>query len=122
VGLGASPRQGEVWLASLDPTVGHEQAGRRPVVIISVDELNRSRADLVLAMALTTTDRAQRLHWAIEPPEGGLRRRSFAMPEMTRAISHRRLLQRFGVVEAATLTELCHRLHLLTRPPTREAP
>ena len=91
---------------------GFEQTG---------EELNHSRAELVLAMALTTTDRAQRLHWAIDPPEGGLRRRSFAMPEMTRAISHRRLLQRFGEVEAATLIELCHRLHLLTRPPTREA-
>lgn len=90
------------------------------MVIVSVDQLNRSRAELVLAMPLTTVDRAQRLHWVIEPPEGGLHRRSFAMPEMTRAISHRRLLERFGEVEAATLAELCRRLHLLTRPPSRE--
>ena len=47
---GASPRQGEVWPGSLDPTVGHEQAGRQTIVIISVDDLNRSRAELVLVV------------------------------------------------------------------------
>ncbi len=115
--VGAAPRQGEVWLADLNPTVGHEQAGRRPVVIISVDELNRSHAALVLAVALTTSERAQRLHLPVEPPEGGLHRRSFAMPEMTRAISHQRLVQRVGELRPATLAELCRRVHLLTRPP-----
>jgi len=40
------------------------------------------------------------------------------MPEMTRAISHQRLRQRFGEVRPATLAELCRRVHLLTRPPT----
>ncbi|MGH2873219.1 MAG: type II toxin-antitoxin system PemK/MazF family toxin [Solirubrobacteraceae bacterium] len=115
--VAVAPRQGEVWLANLDPAIGHEQAGRRPVVIISVDELNRSRAELVLAIPLTTTERAQRLHWMIDAPEGGLHRRSFAMPEMTRAISHRRLVQRFREVGSATLAELCRRVHLITRPP-----
>lgn len=33
-------RTGEVWLATLDPTVGHEQGGRRPVVIVSSTGFN----------------------------------------------------------------------------------
>jgi len=41
------PRRGEVWLADLGPTRGHEQAGRRPVLIISDDIFNRGPADLV---------------------------------------------------------------------------
>jgi len=34
-------KRGEVWLVSLDPTSGHEQRGRRPVLIVSPDPFNR---------------------------------------------------------------------------------
>lgn len=34
-------RRGEIWLVGLDPTEGHEQKGRRPVLIISPDAFNR---------------------------------------------------------------------------------
>lgn len=34
-------RRGEIWLWGLDPTEGHEQKGRRPVLIISPDAFNR---------------------------------------------------------------------------------
>ena len=34
-------RRGEIWLVSLDPTSGHEQQGRRPVLIVSPDAFNR---------------------------------------------------------------------------------
>lgn len=34
-------KRGEIWLVSLDPTLGHEQRGRRPVVIVSPDSFNR---------------------------------------------------------------------------------
>jgi mRNA-degrading endonuclease toxin of MazEF toxin-antitoxin module len=34
-------KRGEIWLVSLDPTSGHEQKGRRPVLIISPEPFNR---------------------------------------------------------------------------------
>jgi len=34
-------KRGEIWLVSLDPTSGHEQKGRRPVLIVSADAFNR---------------------------------------------------------------------------------
>ena len=34
-------KRGEIWLVSLDPTSGHEQRGRRPVLIASPDAFNR---------------------------------------------------------------------------------
>jgi len=34
-------KRGEIWLVSLDPTSGHEQKGRRPVLIVSPDSFNR---------------------------------------------------------------------------------
>jgi len=34
-------KRGEIWLVSLDPASGHEQKGRRPVLIASPDAFNR---------------------------------------------------------------------------------
>jgi mRNA-degrading endonuclease toxin of MazEF toxin-antitoxin module len=34
-------KRGEIWLVCLDPTSGHEQKGRRPVLIVSPDAFNR---------------------------------------------------------------------------------
>ena len=34
-------RRGEIWLVGLDPTQGHEQKGRRPVLIVSPESFNR---------------------------------------------------------------------------------
>ncbi|MGA0110190.1 MAG: type II toxin-antitoxin system PemK/MazF family toxin, partial [Schleiferiaceae bacterium] len=36
------PRQGELWMASLDPVKGSEQAGFRPVLVVSGDLLNQN--------------------------------------------------------------------------------
>jgi mRNA-degrading endonuclease toxin of MazEF toxin-antitoxin module len=33
--------RGEIWLVALDPTQGHEQRGRRPVLIVSPEAFNR---------------------------------------------------------------------------------
>jgi mRNA-degrading endonuclease toxin of MazEF toxin-antitoxin module len=34
-------RRGEIWVVGLDPAEGHEQKGRRPVLVISPDAFNR---------------------------------------------------------------------------------
>jgi mRNA-degrading endonuclease toxin of MazEF toxin-antitoxin module len=34
-------KRGEIWLVSLDPSAGHEQSGRRPVLIVSPQGFNR---------------------------------------------------------------------------------
>ena len=42
-------KRGEIWLVSLDPTLGHEQKGRRPVLIVSPESFNRvTRLPVVL--------------------------------------------------------------------------
>jgi mRNA-degrading endonuclease toxin of MazEF toxin-antitoxin module len=35
-------KRGEIWLVSLDPASGHEQKGRRPVLIVSPEAFNRT--------------------------------------------------------------------------------
>ena len=34
-------KRGEIWLVALDPAEGHEQKGRRPVLIVSPEAFNR---------------------------------------------------------------------------------
>ncbi len=42
-----APSQRDVWVVQLDPVAGHEQAGRRPVIVISRDAFNAASYALV---------------------------------------------------------------------------
>jgi mRNA interferase MazF len=109
------PQQGEVYWTDPDPTRGREQAKPRPFAIVSVDQLNRAGLDLSLAVPLTRTDFGSSLHLEVPASEGGLKERSFAMPEQIRAISHQRLGKRLGSLRPKTLEELLKRCRVLLR-------
>jgi mRNA interferase MazF len=111
----SQPEQGDVYWTDPEPTRGAEQAKPRPFVIVSVDQLNRSPVGLSLAVPLTRTDFDNALHLPIPPREGGLRDKSFAMPEQLRAVSHERLSRRLGRLRSATREELLRRCRLLLR-------
>lgn len=100
------PSRGEVWEVDLSPVRGHEQGGRRPALIISSDRFNHGPAGLVVLLPVTTVDKRIPLHVAIDPPEGGLRRRSFAKPEDIRSVSRERLAKRVGAVSGRTMREV----------------
>ena len=38
------PVRGEVWDVDLDPVVGHEQAGKRPALVVSVTNSIKAQA------------------------------------------------------------------------------
>ena len=112
-----SARQGDVWEARLEPVVGHEQGGARPVLIVSVDQISSGRGEMCIVVPFTRTDRASPIHVRVEPPEGGLTAVSFALPENVRAISRERLARQLGIVRDRTLEQVLQRVHLLTRQP-----
>lgn len=97
------PARGEVWLADLDPTRGREQAGRRPVLVISDDIFNRGPADLAIVLPITSRLRGIPSHVVVAPPEGGLRDRGAVLCEAIRSISRHRLVDRWGTVRRRTL-------------------
>jgi mRNA interferase MazF len=105
-----SPGRGEVWLAELGLTRGHEQSGTRPVLIISQDIFNAGPSGLVMMAPLTTVARDLPLHVEIKPPEGGLKRKSFVMCENLRSISRERLSRKLGSVGVRTMLEVGDRL------------
>jgi mRNA interferase MazF len=98
-----APRRGDVWQATLDPTVGHEQAGFRPVLVLSEDAFNASPAGLVTILPITSKARVLRTRVTISPPDGGLKLTSYVVCEQPRTISSRRLVKRVGAVARPTL-------------------
>ena len=108
-----TPLRGEVWLVELDPTRGREQAGKRPGLVISTNGFNKSPADLVVLIPITSKDKGIPWHVAIAPPERGVKTKRFAMCEAVRSVSKERLVQRWGAVSAATLDEIEDRLRIL---------
>jgi mRNA interferase MazF len=64
----SSIQRGDVLTGDLDPVVGHEQAGRRPLLVVSINPMNSSAAELIIAVPLTMTDRGSELHVRLDPP------------------------------------------------------
>lgn len=106
-------RRGEVYLADPNPVVGHEQGGTRPHLVISIDPMNRSTAELLIGVPLTTADRGNELHVRLDPPEGGLDRVSYAMPEMARSVSRSRLIRRLGRASPDSVEAVAKRVGIL---------
>ena len=112
--MAGEPTRGEIWLANLDPTRGHEQAGQRPVLIVSTDTFNHGPADLIIVAPLTRTGRRIPLHVALDPPEGGVSDRSYILCDAVRSIAKDRLGKRaWGRVSPATLDAVADRLRIL---------
>jgi len=107
------PSRGEIWFVDLNPTKGHEQAGRRPCLIISVDPLNHGPAELVIVVPITSTNRRIPTHVSVNPPEGGLSNKSFIKCEDIRSISKQRLFKRLGKVKLPTLIAVEDRVRIL---------
>ena len=108
-----APIHGEVWLVDFGRTVGREQAGLRPALIVSPNRFNQG--PLVIVVPFTTTERRSPLHLRVAPPSGGLREVSFAMCEQIRSLSRERLREPWGRVEGEVLREVVASLRLLVR-------
>jgi len=107
------PLRGEMWMIDLDPTRGHEQAGKRPALIVSDDTFNTGPAGLVIVLPLTTKSKGVRCHVPVQPPEGGLRKPSFIKCEDVRSVAVERLSRRMGSVSPATMEAVALRLRIL---------
>ena len=105
--------RGEVWLLNLDPTLGREQAGIRPALIISDNIFNQSYADLVIVVPITSQNKNIRSHVKISQGEGGLSLESFAKCEDVRSVSKQRLIKKLGTVSKITIENVEEKLRFL---------
>lgn len=98
------PEPGDIVWVVLDPTVGREQSGRRPAVVVS-SRGHLSIADtLVIVVPVTSVDRGWSNHVLLRGDV--FDRESRAMTEQVRTISRERVVGLAGHVDAATLTDV----------------
>ncbi|HZR66194.1 MAG TPA: type II toxin-antitoxin system PemK/MazF family toxin [Terriglobales bacterium] len=102
------PRRGDVFLARLDPIEGSEQAGTRPVVVLTRDAIN-ANSPVVVVVPLTDAVNPRRIypsHVWLPKGSGGLRMDSIAKSEQIRAIATSRLLTFWGTLKDSQLAQL----------------
>jgi mRNA interferase MazF len=109
----AQAYRGEIWMADLDPSRGHEQAGRRPVLIVSNDVFNASAAGLVVVLPITSKAKPLRSHLPIEPGPTGLRTKSFVICDQPRTVYTDRLEKRLGAAPMDVLSRAEKALRVL---------
>lgn len=105
--------RGEIWFADLEPLPGHDQGGRRPVLVLSHNLFNNGPADLVIALPITSRQRNLRTRVEIAPTEGGLVSPSYVICESVRSISKERMSRRLGTVSPDTMAEVEDRMRIL---------
>lgn len=96
---------GELLLADLDPVTGHEQGGRRPVLVLSGPSYNELRNEQLIVAAITRRQRGLPFHVAVGA-DCGLRGPSWVQSESVRAISAQRVIRRLGRVHPESLVEV----------------
>jgi mRNA interferase MazF len=97
--------RGDIVWAELDPVVGQEQAGRRPVVIVSHDSFNE-RSGTVIAIALTSQEPRAGFPLSLEIQSAELPRRSWVKTSQIRTLSVRRLGAKLGRVSETELDRI----------------
>ena len=124
------PGRGTVVLVELDPTIGDEQRGMRPCVIVSdPDVIRDQRFPLICVVPITGHPGESILYPPLAPGRSGLAKRSFALIDHLRSIDKRRVRSVYGRVALeemsaideglATFLGLCARLTAGDEPPVQ---
>jgi mRNA interferase MazF len=97
----------EIYYCSLDPTVGSEQRGTRPVLVVSTDAVNHNLpVSTVLPLSsVKPGDKIYPTEVMLDTEITGLPKMSVAMVQQIRTVSHNRLTSLAGEVTDATTQE-----------------
>jgi mRNA interferase MazF len=102
--------RGEIRWANLNPTLGHEQSGLRPVLILSNDVFNE-RMQIVIAIALTSKQPRFNFPLALEIDSAELSKKSWALMGQVRTLSAERIGKKLGLVSIEELDQIIEGLN-----------
>jgi len=102
--------RGEIRWADLNPTRGNEQAGLRPVLILSQNVFN-DRSGTVIAVALTSQPQRAAFPLSLELTTLRLPKRSWVKISQIRTLSVERIGKRMGKVSPEELDQVLEGLN-----------
>jgi len=106
-------RRGDVYYAELNPVVGSEQGGTRPVLVIQNDIGNQYSPTTVVA-AITSQIQKAKLptHVEVDSRKAGLERDSVILLEQIRTIDKSRLRQKVAFLDEEIMNKVNHGLEI----------
>lgn len=108
-------KQAEIWIADLNPTKGSEQAGYRPVVIISGNLLN-TYLPVTIICPLSTKIKNYKGNIVLTPNnKNGLEKTSEVLVFQIRSVSKERLINKIGQISSEELHQIKSGLNDLLR-------
>jgi len=101
-------KQGEIWLISLDPTIGAEIKKTRPAIIVNHDALGKLPLKIIVPVT-EWKDRYQIASWMVKieaNKENGLSKTSSIDCFQIRSVAETRFLKKIGTIDNALLNEI----------------
>ena len=102
--------RGDILWAELNPVVGHEQAGQRPVVVLSHDVFN-DRSGTVIAAAVSSQEPRAGYPLTLEITTSKLPKRSWVRISQVRTLSVERLGRKLGRIAPEELDRIVEGLN-----------
>jgi len=102
--------RGDILWADLNPTRGHEQAGLRPIVVISHDVFNE-RSGTVIALAITSQPQQAGFPLTLELQNANMPKQSWVKISQIRTLSIERLGKKIGQLSPEILDQLVEGLN-----------
>lgn len=106
--------RGDVVLCDLNPVVGTEQAGIRPVVVLQIDRANAASPHTIIAPFSTKIRRTLLLSHVLVPKgNGGLEQESVLLCEQLRVIDKRRIVKIIGHLDASYMDQIANAVRVI---------
>ena len=106
-------RRGDIFIADLNPVVGSEQGGVRPVVVVQNDRGNRFSPTVICAAMTSKLGKSDLpTHVWVSARDSGLKSDSLVLCEQIRTLEKRRLRTRAGRLGGLSMARVNQALHL----------
>ena len=102
--------RGDIIWANLDPTLGHEQAGSRPILVLSEDIFN-DRSGTIIAVVLSSQQPSAGFPLTFELSDSKLPKKSWVKISQIRTLSTQRLGKKIGTASEQELETIIEGLN-----------
>lgn len=104
-------KRGQIYLADLNPVIGSEQGGIRPVVVIQNDMGNHFSSTIIVA-AITSKNNKKSIPTHAKLDNNTLQKESIALMEQIRTIDKCRLIELLGEVSKEEMVRMVEALRI----------